>query len=773
VPGAARPVRCRVQLLAGDAAGRRGQLARRCGGSGMSGTEHDYRPDHSGFCLAAWCQQPEALCTGRKALPVAASANGHGAAPARLASVAAATPIRGRSPAVTTGPADEAFMSLVDDQEMPGHADGRGGRAAGGEVGDRILSHLIAAGPTGQARAGLDFGPGSSPALGALVRAGLVESVGGGRFIATGAGDEQDEIELDEVPPFPHGMARGPLRDLLDWADADGLPVSFMGAAAETVAAAAAARTVNGKPGAVLLLGAERRVIPSLWQVLIGESGDGKNPPIRQARRVTDDVQAGRVAAWQAQCEIAAADDKPSRPVPLSVTSTTIESQARWLMATGGAGLAVNGELASWLRSLGQYKAGGGSDRYDAMDIWSGEPVYQLRVGDGGKRNAVTIDIPEPRLSVLGGLVADNLPLLGSDGDGLRARFLPVLPSSPVRPNIDGSAPLPASWVAALRSLHDQETSRTWYLRGDAREAVKDAAAGWAERKRDGTDPKVIRTALAKADEQCMRLALVVAEISDPGRGGDIPVWAVHYAITRVEYALGCWAALGSDNSMTYSRRDEVLSRGVMELQRRIEARPVPECGRRFMTRHDIQRAAVAGARTPGQVDELLRAYGAELPGCLSVYSEADRAKFPGARLADRSAHPALPARGAAGLVAWAPRRGSAGSPSASGKLSALTISPPCGGPGTSGVFAGQGLAGGSRGQQIIVSNASADNNLLTITGEVEPAGGSGVHNDPVTIPGPREVRCPACGWRFATAQQPGEPASCGQCGQTFTVLGK
>ena len=87
----------------------------------------------------------------------------------------------------------------------------------------------------------------------------------------------------------------------------------------------------------------------------------------------------------------------------------------------GAGGILKNGELASFLKGLGQYKSGGGSDRYDD-DTWSGEPISIERVGQGGKKNAIQIYVRQPRLSIIGGLVPDNVKLLGSETDGLRAR---------------------------------------------------------------------------------------------------------------------------------------------------------------------------------------------------------------------------------------------------------------------------------------------------------------------------------------------------------------
>ena len=203
-------------------------------------------------------------------------------------------------------------------------------------------------------------------------------------------------------------------------------------------------------------------------------------------------------------------------------SSVGVEAIARWLSATGGGGILKNGELASFLKGLGQYKSGGGSDRYDAMDMWSGESISIERVGQGGKKNAIQIYVRQPRLSIVGGLVPDNVELLGSETDGLRARFLPVLPSSLVIPNLDGpGAEIPASWLSAIGGFTSAR-GREWTLDGTPR-TNQGCCDGWTERRREGTDPATVRTALAKADEQCMRIALMASEQENPGEGGRCP----------------------------------------------------------------------------------------------------------------------------------------------------------------------------------------------------------------------------------------------------------
>jgi hypothetical protein len=488
-------------------------------------------------------------------------------------------------------------------------------------------------------------------------------------------GDHEDAT-LPAAPEFPNQKAKGPLRDLMDWADKDGLPVSFVAAAGETALATAAAGRLS--LGAYLQLTSTRRVLPVLWEALIADSGSAKNPSIKMAKAPITSYYDKLLADWQESCDLSEETKTTPEPRPQALIQSSVgtEAMARWLSKTGGSGLLSNGELGSFLRGLGQYKAGGGSDRYDAMDIWSSEPVSIERVGDGGGRNAVQVYVPCPRMSIIGGLVPENVRLLGSESDGLRARFLPVLPSSQVVPNLDGSEPLPSSWIEAVNRLLELKAPREWLLRGAAREMAKSAVSDWKARQMDGADPVVVKTALAKADEQCFRIALSVADSEEPGGSGDIPLWAVEYAIARVEYSLGVWLALGSDQVMAFSRKDEVLNAGVADLLRAIEARTAMADGRKYMTRRDIQMSQVAGATTSVLADTLIRSYLSAYTGCVTVYSEQGLNRFPAARLLDRSEAPPGSSRGPAPVVVWAPARRAQITPGTSQRPLRETVGP-------------------------------------------------------------------------------------------------
>ncbi len=75
-------------------------------------------------------------------------------------------------------------------------------------------------------------------------------------------------------------------------------------------------------------------------------------------------------------------------------------------------------ELHGLLRSLGQYKRGGGSDCDRFLALWSGERWRYERVTD-----EIYLSIARPTLSILGGIQPERLDVLSGE-DGLRTRWL-------------------------------------------------------------------------------------------------------------------------------------------------------------------------------------------------------------------------------------------------------------------------------------------------------------------------------------------------------------
>ena len=96
-----------------------------------------------------------------------------------------------------------------------------------------------------------------------------------------------------------------------------------------------------------------------------------------------------------------------------------MESLARSLdEIDGGAALDID-ELAVLLRGLGEYKGRASGDYGRFLQLWTGAPWSFTRVGAGGKpKNAINLHIPQPTLTIVGGLQPQLHELLGGEEDG-------------------------------------------------------------------------------------------------------------------------------------------------------------------------------------------------------------------------------------------------------------------------------------------------------------------------------------------------------------------
>jgi DNA polymerase I len=454
----------------------------------------------------------------------------------------------------------------------------------------------------------------------------------GGEDIPEPADDEdRTGPHLPAVPEYPVSGLAGPLRELVDSAAAAGLPASLAGGAGLGALAA-----VSGL--ADLSVYPQWTVRPCLWIPLIAPAGGGKTPAITLARRQLRELDSSRhfvlaeeMADWL-ETPRKERGERPNDPTRL-IDDITVEMVARWLDRGDGTGAIDSDELSDWLRGLSRYRQAGGTDAARWLALWSTQPWRYMRV-------ALDVDIliSRPVITVCGGIQPHLVHLLGPEGDGMRPRFLPHLSlTTDLHP---GSAPAAESWDQAIAALYELREPRTWSLQGRPLAAWQAAEAGW-QRERKGAESPSTMAALAKADEQCARIALVLAESLDPGKGGAMPPEAMDAAIALTGYVLDCWRALPAHRSLTTSRKDESLYGAVDELADWLERRAAPA------SRREIQRAHVAGIRDAARLSEVLYLYERVYPGSLKDETPKDREGK----------------RGPSGLLIHAPRR-------AKGKLS-------------------------------------------------------------------------------------------------------
>jgi hypothetical protein len=431
---------------------------------------------------------------------------------------------------------------------------------------------------------------------------------------------DDDAALLEPIPAYPVDALTGPLRDFVEWAIRDGLTPAAAGAAG-----LAALATVTGR--AELALTSTFTVRPTLWICPVGGTGTGKSPALDQAFATITALYDAERSQWDDEAEALEGDKSatlPPKPQPIVLGDVTLPSVARWLSKNGGTGSLVYDELMTMLSAMMPV------DRAKLCEAWTARrPMHIQRVGDGGGKNAVDIYVGKPVLSMVGPLTPDNTKELGREGDGFRARWLVHL--------IDGTSalldggPQPVEWSTAITALYESRSrARRWSLTGRARTEYERACQRW-KLAQDEALPQSVIEALRKADQQCARIALVLAESCDHNHKqyrdearGSIPLKVVKSAIALTDYVMECWRALPGAATLNLSIADEKLSGAANELLTWLESRPKGTEGlpdgcepRARATRREIQQAKVGGAAKAQLITQMILEYEAQYPGCV------------------------------------------------------------------------------------------------------------------------------------------------------------
>lgn len=415
--------------------------------------------------------------------------------------------------------------------------------------------------------------------------------------------DEQPHgAHLAPIPAYPVDALCGPLLELVTSGRSAGLQPALVGGAG-----LAALGIVSGTADLHISdTWTERGVI---WVPLVAPRGAGKTPAqgfaFRELRRLNAEqhrLHSDELSMWLEK----APKDRDARPADptLLIDDATLEMTARWLGQGSGTGGIDADELSGWLKRMGRYTASGdGGERGRWLSLWSAQPWRYQRVGSN-----IDILIPRPVLSICGGIQPPLHHLLGGEEDGLRPRWLPHLAAldASTSPAAGCAAP---GWDKVISDLFGNREPRTWTLEGDAYNEWSAARARWKRESASGRETASASAALAKADVQAARIALVLAESLDPGAGDALPFAATAAAIALTDYVLDCWRAMPDREALTTSRRDETLHRGVDQLADWLE-----QHGGRATAR-DLQRAHVAGVRTADELKALTARYEAEYPG--------------------------------------------------------------------------------------------------------------------------------------------------------------
>ena len=215
--------------------------------------------------------------------------------------------------------------------------------------------------------------------------------------------------------------------------------------------------------------------------------------------------------------------------------------------------------------------------------------------------------IDRPVLSVCGTLQTRRLGLLGGDDDGMRPRWFPHM----VDKEVDGwQAKLrePYSWNTTIRALYKNRDLRDWELDGDALATWEQEAKRWKTEARDGENELAI-AALHKADQQCARTALVLAESLDPG-GGELPLRAMEMAVAITDYVMDVWRSMDTPDVFAPTIADQKLYESVQKWVTYAEGQK-----KRRVSARDIKRFHIGGVRNRDDFDKVAEAYDKNYPG--------------------------------------------------------------------------------------------------------------------------------------------------------------
>lgn len=382
--------------------------------------------------------------------------------------------------------------------------------------------------------------------------------------VAAAAAEPAERLEWE---PLPVELLPEPLAAFVTQAAA-ALPADPAFVALPLLAAIAAAignsRVIQPRPG--------WREPAILWAAVVAGSGSGKSPGARKAlefvrqregaamanyRERESEYQRARImheeelAAWKRTAKRGQGTeppDPPERPTAerLVISDTTIEALAVILEQNPNGVLLARDELAGWLASMDQYKAGGrgGADVAHWLSIYNGEPMTMDRKGSG------VVYVPTASVSVFGGIqpaAAARLFLGANVENGLLPRF--ILASPPKQRKAWGVRDVDGGTLLAMRGLFDG----LWLLEpgSDGGPVVlaldADAEAAFAAFYDELAEEQLAATGavesmLAKSEAWAARLALVCHVARQHGQEPRLPDRIDAESIRR-GVGLARWAA--------------------------------------------------------------------------------------------------------------------------------------------------------------------------------------------------------------------------------------
>ena len=413
---------------------------------------------------------------------------------------------------------------------------------------------------------------------------------------------EGEAVVLASIPDYPSSELTGPLSELVS--KADNLPSALIGACGLGALAG-----LSGNASLVMPDGTEQH--PALWIPFLASSGIGKSPALLAAFSRFDDLDSSQhesyreeLADWKAQKK----DDRGSRPKDptLILDDFTMEGLVRFFSYGNGTGVARVDELSGFLSGIGRYNNSPASDVGRFLALWTCSRWRYTRVKDD-----IDILIRRPVLSIVGGIQPHLAHLLGSEDSGFRPRWLPHIVPPTEDADWADEPIISTKWENVICKLYSQRGNhRKWTMGTEAHAIWNEAKNRWKAEARSDTVTQPVRAALLKADQQCARISIALAESLRPGKGGDIPREAMRMAVVITDYVMNCWRSMSRSSPWTITRQDAIV-------------RPAVELLRDWLERQNdiwvpsgkILRLGVGNVSTASDMRKLLAEYQAMYPG--------------------------------------------------------------------------------------------------------------------------------------------------------------
>lgn len=247
--------------------------------------------------------------------------------------------------------------------------------------------------------------------------------------------DDDDGVGISngviaEALPFPIEVLPGDLREyaIQTAKSIKNSPIDFCATQMLAIASVAIgkSRSLSPKDG--------HEVFANMWLLVIAENGSAKTPVFNAVRSPLDDFEdlfEDQYKLDYAQYQqIMAETEDVSTPVPsmrrLIVGDSTWEGLAPILEKNPrGVGI-FRDEIATWIKSMNQFKGSGGADRESWLECWS---LSNITI-DRKSQNGIPIRVGKPYVSLVGGIQPDKVHLFThGDNDGFKERFLFCYPS--------------------------------------------------------------------------------------------------------------------------------------------------------------------------------------------------------------------------------------------------------------------------------------------------------------------------------------------------------